>query len=113
MSRAISIFILDDGISTVLCRAVLPLRMRVSMSAMGSVIDMVLDSLPARLGQTGDDALVRYLAQADAAEPELAVVRARATAPAAAVVLLSLIHISEPTRRTPISYAVFCLKKKK
>ncbi len=28
-------------------------------------------------------------------------------------VVLSLIHISEPTRRTPISYAVFCLKKKK
>src|SRR5664279_4334637 len=26
---------------------------------------------------------------------------------------LSLIHISEPTRRTPISYAVFCLKQKK
>src|SRR5664279_5844834 len=26
---------------------------------------------------------------------------------------LSLIHISEPTRRTPISYAVFCLKKTK
>src|SRR5665647_3685532 len=25
--------------------------------------------------------------------------------------LLSLIHISEPTRRTPISYAVFCLTK--
>ena len=25
---------------------------------------------------------------------------------------LSLIHISEPTRRTPISYAVFCLKTK-
>src|SRR5665647_2680772 len=30
-----------------------------------------------------------------------------------AVLILSLIHISEPTRRTPISYAVFCLKKKK
>src|SRR5665647_3662242 len=29
------------------------------------------------------------------------------------VLCLSLIHISEPTRRTPISYAVFCLKKKK
>src|SRR5664279_2815621 len=28
-----------------------------------------------------------------------------------AMLLLSLIHISEPTRRTPISYAVFCLKK--
>src|SRR5680860_1116853 len=25
-----------------------------------------------------------------------------------AVIYLSLIHISEPTRRTPISYAVFC-----
>src|SRR5665647_1044153 len=25
------------------------------------------------------------------------------------IVTLSLIHISEPTRRTPISYAVFCL----
>ena len=30
-----------------------------------------------------------------------------------AMQVLSLIHISEPTRRTPISYAVFCLKKKK
>src|SRR5665647_2046115 len=29
------------------------------------------------------------------------------------IATLSLIHISEPTRRTPISYAVFCLKKKK
>eukprot|EP00658_Telonema_sp_P-2_P046785 TRINITY_DN35094_c0_g1_i1.p1 TRINITY_DN35094_c0_g1~~TRINITY_DN35094_c0_g1_i1.p1 ORF type:complete len:116 (-),score=12.16 TRINITY_DN35094_c0_g1_i1:21-368(-) len=28
-------------------------------------------------------------------------------------VLLSLIHISEPTRLLSISYAVFCLKKKK
>ena len=28
------------------------------------------------------------------------------------VVGLSLIHISEPTRRYAISYAVFCLKKK-
>ena len=31
----------------------------------------------------------------------------------AADIELSLIHISEPTRRTPISYAVFCLKKEK
>ena len=30
-----------------------------------------------------------------------------------AVVMLSLIHISEPTRLLSISYAVFCLKKKK
>src|SRR5680860_49318 len=36
--------------------------------------------------------------------------RSRDLAPQA-VRELSLIHISEPTRRTPISYAVFCLKK--
>ena len=30
-----------------------------------------------------------------------------------AVLVLSLIHISEPTRQAEISYAVFCLKKKK
>ena len=30
-----------------------------------------------------------------------------------AVYALSLIHISEPTRLLSISYAVFCLKKKK
>ena len=29
------------------------------------------------------------------------------------VYVLSLIHISEPTRQEAISYAVFCLKKKK
>ncbi len=28
------------------------------------------------------------------------------------LVVLSLIHISEPTRQEAISYAVFCLKKK-
>src|SRR5678809_695896 len=28
------------------------------------------------------------------------------------IALLSLIHISEPTRQAEISYAVFCLKKK-
>ena len=31
----------------------------------------------------------------------------------AAAYILSLIHISEPTRQAEISYAVFCLKKKK
>ena len=30
-----------------------------------------------------------------------------------AICVLSLIHISEPTRQAEISYAVFCLKKKK
>src|SRR5665647_861442 len=36
-----------------------------------------------------------------------------ATGPFYCPVDLSLIHISEPTRRTPISYAVFCLQQKK
>src|SRR5665213_1084890 len=33
--------------------------------------------------------------------------------PYGTVMILSLIHISEPTRQAEISYAVFCLKKKK
>src|SRR5271169_5081471 len=58
---------------TVSCIAVLALRMRVSMSAMGSVI-VIVASLPspARLGHTGDLARVHHDAQADPAQPELA-----------------------------------------
>src|SRR3954452_22207374 len=63
-----------------------PLRMRVRKSATGSVIDIALD-LPARLRDARDEALVRDVAQADPAEAELAVVRARATAALAAVVV--------------------------
>ena len=37
----------------------------------------------------------------------------RATGSPRIVLNLSLIHISEPTRQAEISYAVFCLKKKK
>src|SRR5680860_561699 len=39
-------------------------------------------------------------------------VELRRSNPEYGFIKLSLIHISEPTRRTPISYAVFCLKKK-
>src|SRR5674476_1043317 len=35
-----------------------------------------------------------------------------ANTPGILLVILSLIHISEPTRQAEISYAVFCLKKK-
>ena len=48
-------------------------------------------ALPARLRHAGDHALVRDLAQADPAEAELAEVRARATAPLAAVVVACLV----------------------
>eukprot|EP00828_Plagiopyla_frontata_P033506 TRINITY_DN4350_c0_g1_i6.p2 TRINITY_DN4350_c0_g1~~TRINITY_DN4350_c0_g1_i6.p2 ORF type:complete len:127 (+),score=20.32 TRINITY_DN4350_c0_g1_i6:160-540(+) len=37
----------------------------------------------------------------------------RSNYPLATALELSLIHISEPTRQAEISYAVFCLKKKK
>src|SRR5450759_5404039 len=109
MRRAISTFIREEGISTMLCRAVLPLRTRVSMSAMGSVIDMVLASSPARLGQTGDDTLVRDFAQTDAADPELAVVRTRAAAPGATIVLARLVALLAPGFHhegclSPVSY---------
>src|SRR5829696_2512897 len=79
--RAISFFRFEDGMSTVSCAAWMPLRIRVRKSAMGSVIDM---ALPARLRHAGDEAVVRELAQADAADPELAVHGPRTPAAAAA-----------------------------
>src|SRR3954462_6748605 len=81
--RAISRLSLLEGMITSSCAAWMPLRIRVRKSAMGSVIDM---RSPARLRHAGDEALARELAQADAAQPELAVHRTRApAAPAAAV----------------------------
>src|SRR5678816_4717961 len=43
----------------------------------------------------------------------LSAVRACGYSLASSIQYLSLIHISEPTRLLSISYAVFCLKKKK
>src|SRR5690349_6671134 len=75
--------------STVVCDAWIPLRIRVRKSATGSVMDMLSD-LPARLRHAGDVAVVRELAQADAADPELAEHGTRAAAAAAAGVLARL-----------------------
>src|SRR3954451_22124187 len=86
--RATSTLSFEDGTSTVSCAAVMPLRMRVRKSAMGSVIDM---RSPTRLRHAGDVAVVRELAQADPAEAELAVDGARAPAAAAAAVLAGLV----------------------
>src|SRR5438128_155530 len=81
--RASSDLNVEAGITTSSWAAVMPLRIRVRKSAMGSVIDM---ALPARLRHAGDEALMGELAQAHAAEPELPVDRARAaTTPAAAL----------------------------
>src|SRR3954447_3133917 len=84
--RASSVFIFEWGITTSSWPACSPLRMRVRKSAIGSVIDMTLD-LPARLLDAGDQTLVSDVAQADAAQAELAVVRTRTTAALAAVVV--------------------------
>src|SRR5579884_3873363 len=86
--RAISTFIFELGISTRSCSALLALRMRVSMSAIGSVSTSFL--LPTGLRHAGDGALVRELAQADPAEAELAEHRARAPAAVAACVVAHL-----------------------
>jgi len=72
----------------------------------GAVLAEVSDRARAELGSGSGGALgERVLALSDE-------VRRRAEA-ARAASALSLIHISEPTRLRRISYAVFCVKKKK
>src|ERR1043165_5812739 len=88
--RAMSALIRDAGMSTRVCFALTALRIRVSMSAIGSVI--VLDLfLPAALGDAGDVAFERELAETQAAQRELAHVGARAAAQAAAVAQPNLV----------------------
>src|SRR5918993_3117466 len=83
--RASSFFRFEEGISTVSWAAMMPLRIRVRKSAMGSVMLMIWAApLPARLGHAGDVALVGHLAQADPAQAELAVDGAGPAALAAA-----------------------------
>src|SRR5215213_5039062 len=93
--RAISFLSRLEGISTVSCAAMMPLRIRVRKSAMGSVIDMM--RLPARLRHAGDHAVVGQLTQAQTADAELAVHRARTPAPTAARVRARLV-LGRPLR---------------
>src|SRR6266700_4172495 len=86
--RAISTFNFEFGISARSCSALLALRMRVSMSATGSV--SISSLLPRALGHAGDDALVGEVPQADPAEPELAEDRLRTPAAVAARVAAGL-----------------------
>src|SRR5215210_1608085 len=85
--RAISRLRFDEGMSTVSWAAVIPLRIRVRKSAIGSVMDM---ALPAALGHPRDVTLVGQLAQADPAQAELPEHRAGAAAAPAAGVLAGL-----------------------
>src|SRR5271155_1352314 len=72
---------LEEGISTCDRSTRTALRTRVSMSAIGSVIT----ALPTRFLRAGDYSLVAQLAEADPAQLELAVDRARPAAQGAAV----------------------------
>src|ERR1700741_4003881 len=81
MTAATCSLSLECGISHRSCRAREALRMRVSMSAMGSVIM----GSPARLDHAGDFPPERENTEADSAKLELAVVAARAPADLAAV----------------------------
>src|SRR5262245_23165781 len=74
--RAISAFILEAGTSTVLWRAMRPLRRRVSRSAMGSVMLIVLASSPARLRHPGERSLQGQVPETDPADLELSQVAA-------------------------------------
>src|SRR5256885_390505 len=66
------IFSLEDGTPTVVFPTIWALRMRVSMSAMGSVMLMREALLPARLDEARNLAAQRNFAQLVAPEPELA-----------------------------------------
>src|SRR5205809_2805218 len=86
--RAMSALMRDAGMSTRVCLAVTALRIRVSISAIGSVISQlstIKSQLPAALGDAGDVTLERELAEAQAAQRELPHVGARTAAQAAAV----------------------------
>src|SRR6476660_7858114 len=88
--RAISVFSLEAGTSTFGWRAWIALRTRVSMSAIGSlVIVLLLPFLPASLGHTRNLAIQGELAEAEAANSELAQKRARPSTTPAAVPVAS------------------------
>src|SRR3954453_11666636 len=75
---------LDDGMRTLSWLAVAPLRRRVSMSAIGSVIVIGVLLSPAGLRHAGNLAGVHHLPKADTAQVELAVHGARSPAAGAA-----------------------------
>src|SRR5215471_8264276 len=89
--RAISAFSLEAGTSTFGWRAWIALRTRVSMSAIGSlVIVLLLPFLPASLGHTRNLAIQCELAEAKAANSELAQECARPSAAPATIPVAAL-----------------------
>src|SRR2546423_14270944 len=98
---AISTFSFETGMSTRRCFAPQAFRMRVSISAIGSVILINSFSLsyriplgtrrsewlPARLADAGDVSRQRHLSETDSAEPEFSQESARSSAAPAPIVL--------------------------
>src|SRR5438477_12735245 len=85
--RAISALSRDAGISTRVCLAITAFRIRVSISAIGSVISsnlrvskLVLTHLPTALCHPGHVSLERGFSETEPAQSELPHVRARAAA---------------------------------
>src|SRR3546814_5959551 len=92
--------------------------MRVSISPKGSLIAILAVLLPARLDHAGDLAGGCEVAQCDARQLELAVIRAGPARQLATVAHpdrrgRSEEHTSELQSLMRISYAVFCLNKQK
>src|SRR5580658_6983798 len=94
--RAISVFSLEAGTSTLGWRARMALRTRVSMSAIGSLVIPALQLFlwlsPARLRDAGDFPVQRQLAEAQPADAELAQKSARPAATPAAVAMLAVVQ---------------------
>src|SRR6185369_3092437 len=78
------IFSFEHGMLTSTCPTIWALRMRVSKSAIGSVM-LIRGSLPARLDHAGNLATHRQFTQLDAAEAKFAVHAARAPGQGATV----------------------------
>src|SRR2546423_13297025 len=83
-------FIFECGMSTLAWRRLIALRMRVNISAIGSVILMAQRSLPARLHNARQLAPQRPFAQADTAQAKFAIHGPWAPTNLAAVMLLYL-----------------------
>src|ERR1700759_1504289 len=77
--------ILEPGVETLDLERICALRMRVIKSLIGSCVDIVRSSLPARLHEPGNQALGAEFTQRDAAELVLAIDRARTAGHLAAV----------------------------
>src|SRR6266404_1941137 len=83
-----SFFSRDAGTSTLGWRACNPLRMRVSMSAIGSVVVIRPPAIsPARFDHAGNFTSERELPETDPAQLELAQIPARAAAPETTVAM--------------------------